>query len=48
LRGQITRINAALRIFRKEWEREALKEVINSTHKYITNDIKHRAKELMK
>jgi hypothetical protein len=48
LGGQMTRINAALRIFRNEWDREALKEVINSTHKFITNDIKHRAKELMK
>lgn len=48
LGGQMTRINAALRIFKNEWQREALEEVINSTHKIITNDIKLRAKELMK
>ncbi len=28
--------------------RKALEEVINSTHKIITNDVKLRAKELMK
>nr|WP_263323557.1 hypothetical protein [Neobacillus sp. Marseille-Q6967] len=48
LRGQITRINAALRIFKHDWQKEALNEVITSTHKIITNDIKNRARELLK
>jgi hypothetical protein len=40
-------INAALRIFKNEWQREALNEVINSSHKLITNEIKIRATELI-
>lgn len=48
LGGQLTRINAALRIFKNEWQREALEEVINSTHKMITDNVKLKATEIMK
>jgi hypothetical protein len=48
LGGQLVRISAALRLFKNKWQREALEEVINSTHKMITNNVKVRAMELLK
>jgi hypothetical protein len=48
LGGQLIRISAALRLFKNEWQREALEEVINSTHKIITNNVKLRAIELLR
>jgi len=47
LDAQFIRINCALKIFKKEWEREALEDVVASTHYKVTPQIKQRAKELL-
>ncbi|MFB5086544.1 hypothetical protein PGC35_04895 [Psychrobacillus sp. PGGUH221] len=46
--GQLARISAATQIFQNGWEKEALQEVINSSHKAITNEIKMKALSLQK
>lgn len=45
--GQITRINAAIRIFKFGWEKEALNIIVNSKHFRITKEIKQKASELL-
>jgi hypothetical protein len=46
--GQVTRINAAIRIFKYGWDKEALEIIINSKHFKISNEVKQRASELLK
>ncbi|MGI2326927.1 hypothetical protein [Planococcus sp. YIM B11945] len=48
LSGQFIRISSAITIFKKGWEKDALKEVIDSKHPTTTNDNKKRAADLMK
>lgn len=43
--GQITRINAAIRIFNNGLEKLALKEILNSHNSRITEEIKNKAKK---
>ena len=47
LQAQITRINAAIRIFENQLQMKALEMVIESKNKRITPEIKQRAKEII-
>lgn len=46
IQGQYTRINTALRIFKNDWQTDALKEVIHSTHPAISRELKEKANSL--
>lgn len=48
INGQITRISYTVEIFSKNWERVMLRVAIESSHPSISNEIKTRAKELLK
>lgn len=45
--GQLTRINAAIRIFNMGQEKEALEIIHKSTHPKITPAVKQRASQLL-
>lgn len=47
LDAQFVRINCALQIFKNGWEKEALTEIISSSHPKVTSKIKKRARELL-
>lgn len=47
LSGQMIRISYANKIFKEGLENDALREVINSTHPVITEDIKEKARTLL-
>ncbi|MFB9279413.1 hypothetical protein [Cohnella cellulosilytica] len=48
INGQITRISYTLEIFSNYWERDMLRAAIESSHPSISNEIKAKAKEILK
>jgi hypothetical protein len=45
---QLTRVNSAINIFRNGWEKEALHDIVISTSKSVSINVKEKAEVLLK
>lgn len=48
IQAQLTRVNSAINIFKNGWEKEALNDVVLSTSKSVSSEVKEKAEELLK